>query len=307
MKQKSGTRKATAELVVKDIRRNHRICGLQVGEITRLLPSGSKSATEEQLCLNTSHRLCTLNRSNVVQSRSRVLRPVAVIDCIRGRVDPRNDPRRTDHDSTNAAYYYPWVTISDPRTGTRKELPPGGFVCGIYARSDNAAGVWKAPANEIVTGTIGLKHNVNQRTQEALSPQSINVFRRFPRRGIRVWGARTVSSDSLWRYVNVRRLFIFIESLIYTSTQWVVCEPNDRRLWARVKQIMALFLRTQWRDGALFGTKEKEAFRVLVGRETMTEDVILNDRPIIEVGIAPVRPAEFVIFRVYQKTHEAES
>jgi phage tail sheath protein FI len=134
----------------------------------------------------------------------------------------------------------------------------------------------------------------------------VNCIRRFPGRGIRVWGARTLSSDPLWKYVNVRRLFIFLEASIYYATQWVVFEPNDPRLWARVKQTVTLFLRTQWREGALFGEKEEEAFHVAIGRDTMTEDDILNGRLIIEIGIAPVRPAEFVIFRVYQKTQEAK-
>ena len=116
-----------------------------------------------------------------------------------------------------------------------------------------------------------------------------------------------MSSDPLWKYVNVRRLFIFLEASIYNSTQWVVFEPNDQRLWARVKQTVTLFLRTQWREGALFGAKEEEAFSVAVGRETMTEDDILNGRLIVEIGVAPVRPAEFVIFRIFQKTQEAKS
>jgi len=135
----------------------------------------------------------------------------------------------------------------------------------------------------------------------------VNVIRRFPGRGIRVWGARTLSSDPLWKYVNVRRLFIFIEASIYEATQWVVFEPNNDQLWARLKQTITLFLRTQWRAGALLGAKEDEAFTVAVGRDTMTQDDILNGRLIIEVGIAPVRPAEFVIFRVFQKTQEAKS
>jgi phage tail sheath protein FI len=229
----------------------------------------------------------------------------AVIDSERGKVEAQTDPRRTTYDSKYAAYYYPWITISDPRTGARKNVPPGGFVCGIYARSDNTRGVFKAPANETVLGALDLEYDIDQGKQEVLNPRGINVIRRFPGRGIRVWGARTIASDSMWKYVNVRRLFIFIEASIYRSTQWVVFEPNDQRLWSRVKQTLTLFLRTQWREGALFGAKEEEAFSVAVGPETMTEDDILNGRLIIEVGIAPVRPAEFVIFRIFQKTKEA--
>jgi phage tail sheath protein FI len=216
------------------------------------------------------------------------------------------DPRSEIDDTKYAAFYYPWVIVSDPRTGARVATPPSGAVCGIYALTDNTRGVWKAPANETVAGALDLKYDVTQGAQEVLNPRGVNVIRRFPGRGIRVWGARTLSSDPLWKYVNVRRLFIFLEASIYYSTQWVVFEPNDPKLWARVKQTVTLFLRSQWREGALFGEKEEEAFTVAVGRETMTEDDILNGRLIVEIGIAPVRPAEFVVFRIYQKTSEAK-
>ena len=214
---------------------------------------------------------------------------------------------RDANDTKFGAFYYPWIITSDPLTGQRVKIPPGGSVCGIYARSDNTRGVWKAPADEIVAGALDLEYDIDHGTQKVLNPRGVNVIRRFPGRGIRVWGARTLASDPMWKYVNVRRLFIFIEASIYRNTQWVVFEPNSQRLWARVKQTVTLFLRTQWREGALFGAKEEEAFIVSVGRETMTEDDILNGRLIIEVSIAPVRPAEFVIFRVFQKTQEAKS
>jgi len=221
-------------------------------------------------------------------------------------VSDQLDPRSDIGDTKYAAYYYPWIVVSDPRTGARISTPPSGAVCGIYALTDNTRGVWKAPANETVAGALDLEYDVTQGAQEVLNPRGVNCIRRFPGRGIRVWGARTLSSDPLWKYVNVRRLFIFLEASIYYATQWVVFEPNDPRLWARVKQTITLFLRTQWREGALFGEKEEEAFSVAVGRETMTEDDILNGRLIVEIGIAPVRPAEFVVFRIYQRTSEAK-
>jgi uncharacterized protein len=232
----------------------------------------------------------------------------AVVDALSKEAQAASlDPRTDLRPSSYAAFYYPWLWVSDPQSGARKMIPPGGAVCGIYALTDNTRGVWKAPANEVVAGAIDLEYDINTGTQELLNPRGVNVIRRFPGRGIRVWGARTLAADPMWKYVNVRRLFIFLEASIYNSTQWVVFEPNDHRLWARVKQTVTLFLRTQWREGALFGAKEEEAFTVAVGRETMTEDDILNGRLIIEVGIAPVRPAEFVIFRVFQKTQEAKS
>jgi phage tail sheath protein FI len=233
----------------------------------------------------------------------------AVLDAARGQnvmSGPTLNPRNAI-DSQHAAFYYPWYYTPHPRTGVKTLVPPGAAACGIYALTDNTRGVWKAPANVPVAGAIDLEFDIDTGRQEVLNPRGVNCIRRFPGRGIRMWGARTLSSDPLWKYVSVRRLFIFLEASIYNSTQWVVFEPNDQKLWARVKQTITLFLRTQWREGALFGAKEEEAFSVVVGRDTMTEDDILNGRLIVEIGVAPVRPAEFVIFRVFQKTQEAKS
>ncbi|MBB2948498.1 hypothetical protein FB565_008281 [Actinoplanes lutulentus] len=233
---------------------------------------------------------------------------IAVVDALPDQANAAQVlPRDQVTDSRYGAFYYPWIYISDPRSGMRKKVPPGGAVCGIYARTDATRGVFKSPANEVILGAIGQEYDVNQRTQDLLNPQGVNAVRRFPGRGIRVWGARTMSSDPLWKYVSVRRLFNFIEASIDISTQWVVFEPNDTRLWARVRQTITLFLRSQWREGALFGDKEEEAFSVAVGRDTMTEQEILNGMLVVEIGIAPVRPAEFVVFRIFQKTQEATS
>jgi phage tail sheath protein FI len=233
----------------------------------------------------------------------------AVLDTARGQSVLASEPLipRNALDTQYGAIYYPWYHTPHPRTGVKTLVPPGAAACGIYARTDNTRGVWKAPANETVAGAIDLEYDVDTGRQEVLNPRGVNCIRRFPGRGIRMWGARTLSSDPLWKYVSVRRLFIFLEASIYNSTQWVVFEPNDPRLWARVHQTITLFLRSQWREGALFGAKEEEAFSVNVGNSTMTTDDILNGRLIVEIGIAPVRPAEFVIFRVFQKTREAQN
>jgi phage tail sheath protein FI len=231
----------------------------------------------------------------------------AVIDADKGRNNPSElDPRSTIADSSYAGFYYPWIFASDPRTGARKLVPPGGSVLGVYARSDAERGVFKAPANETVRGALALEFDINDRIQDDLNPKGVNVVRSFPGRGIRVWGARTISSNALWKYVSVRRLFIFLERSIYEGTQWVVFEPNDDRLWARVVDTIRLFLRGQWRLGALFGRTEQEAFFITCDRTTMTQDDILNGRLICEIGIAPVRPAEFVVFRIFQHTAEAQ-
>jgi phage tail sheath protein FI len=226
----------------------------------------------------------------------------AVIDCDQNVDAVAFEPRDAITDTEYAAYYYPWIYTSDPLTGARKSVPPGGHMLGIYARSDAQRGVFKAPANEIVNGALDLFTDTNDATQDVLNPKGINAIRRFPGRGIRLWGARTMSSDALWKYVSVRRLFIFLEHSIFNGTQWVVFEPNDQRLWARVIDSIRLFLRTQWRAGALFGATEKEAFFITCDQTTMTQDDILNGRLICEIGIAPVRPAEFVIFRIFQNT-----
>ncbi len=225
-----------------------------------------------------------------------------------GTIDPRSGQVPPGGRATQyAAFYYPWIRVLDAETGARKFVPPGGHVIGIYARTDIERGVFKAPANEIVRGALELEFEVTDNSQGVLNPRGVNAIRAFPGRGRRVWGARTLSDNTLWKYVNVRRLFIFIEASIFRGTQWVVFEPNNERLWARVKQTITEFLRTQWRLGALFGATEEEAFFVKVDRSTMTDDDINNGRLIVVIGIAPVRPAEFVIFRIAQLTASATS
>lgn len=218
-------------------------------------------------------------------------------------------------DTSYAAIYYPWVRTFDPFSHDTVLVPPGGHVAGIYARSDRNRGVHKAPANEVIRDIINrdinatrrpLEYSLSKREQDILNPRGINVLRDFrsDRRDIRVWGARTLSSDPLWRYVNVRRLFNFVEESIDEGTQWVVFEPNDYATWARVRQVINDFLSLVWRSGALLGLTEEEAFFVRCGPDTMTPADIDAGRLICEIGIAPAKPAEFVIFRVQHKTVE---
>ncbi|HCO18467.1 MAG TPA: hypothetical protein DIT39_02485 [Tissierellales bacterium] len=209
-------------------------------------------------------------------------------------------------DSKYAAFYYPWITILDPVTNRNKSIPPGGHIAGVYARSDSERGVHKAPANEVLRGAVGLQFNLTRGEQDILNPRGVNCIRAFVGRGIRIWGARTCSGDGSWKYVNVRRLFIFLEKSIERGTQWVVFEPNDERLWARVKQTINQFLTTVWRSGALMGLTPEEAFFVKCDRTTMTQDDIDNGRLIILIGVAPVKPAEFVIFRIAQVAKGSE-
>ena len=230
-----------------------------------------------------------------------------ILDSARNEAQITGIDPRADRPSQYAAFYYPWIKVFEPISGARKMVPPGGHVAGIYARTDIERGVFKAPANEVVRGALELEFEVSDGGQAILNPRGVNAIRAFPGRGRRIWGARTLSDNTLWKYVNVRRLFIFIEASVFRGTQWVVFEPNNDRLWARVKQTITEFLRTQWRLGALFGATEEEAFFVKVDRSTMTDDDINNGRLIVVIGIAPVRPAEFVIFRIAQLTSSATS
>jgi uncharacterized protein len=217
-----------------------------------------------------------------------------------------NEVTKPNIDSKYAALYYPWIYVTDPLNGTSKSIPPCGHVAGVYARVDVERGVHKAPANEVIRGAIGLKYIVSSEIQSTLNPKGINCIRAFPGRGIRIWGARTISSDPSWKYVNVRRLFIFLEKSIETATQWAVFEPNDEKLWARMRQTVNQFLTTVWRSGALMGTTSDEAFFVKCDRTTMTQDDIDNGRMIMLIGVAPVKPAEFVIFRIAQVAKGSE-
>lgn len=217
-------------------------------------------------------------------------------------------------DSKYAALYYPWVVVANPlaqpgRDDIPKEitLPPSGFVCGIYARNDVERGVHKAPANEIVRGALRFETDVNFDEQGVLNPIGVNCLRYLTGRGYRVWGARTASSDPEWKYVNIRRYFNYLEASIDRSTQWAVFEPNGERLWANVRQTIADFLYNEWKNGALLGSKPEEAFFVRCDRSTMTQNDLDNGRLICLIGVAAIKPAEFVIFRIGQKTADAQS
>jgi len=214
-------------------------------------------------------------------------------------------------DSKYAALYYPWVVVAnplaatDPSQSTELALPPSGFVTGIYARSDINRGVWKAPANETVTGALRLQREVRFGEQEVLNPLGVNCIRTLPNRGIRVWGARTASSDPEWKYVSVRRYFLYLEASIDRGTQWAVFEPNGERLWANVTTTITDFLYNEWLNGALLGATPKAAFFVRCDRSTMSQNDLDNGRLICLVGVAALKPAEFVIFRIGQKTADA--
>ncbi|MGH3925083.1 MAG: phage tail sheath family protein, partial [Pseudonocardiaceae bacterium] len=192
------------------------------------------------------------------------------------------------YDSKYATLYYPWVKVLDPSSGQSIFVPPSGHMAGIWGRNDDTRGVHKAPANEIVRGAITLELQLTKNEHDLLNPLGINCIRAFPGRGIRVWGARTLSSDPAWRYFNVRRLFNYLEESILSGTQWVVFEPNDQALWAKIRRTIASFLVMEWRKGALFGLTPDEAFYVKCDDETNPAEGIDAGQVVCEIGVAPV-------------------
>ena len=204
------------------------------------------------------------------------------------------------YDSKMAALYYPWIEVMDPLTNRPMMVPPSGHVAGIWCRTDGTRGVHKAPANEVVMGANGLSFQITQAEQGGLNKVGINCIRSFPGRGIRIWGARTLSSDPEWRYINVRRLFNYIAESIIEGTQWAVFEPNDRRLWTSLRISASNFLTRVWRSGALFGQTPDQAYYVKCDEETNPPEMIDAGQVTVEIGIAPVKPAEFVVFRLSQ-------
>ncbi len=205
--------------------------------------------------------------------------------------------------SSYAALYYPWIVVTDPVTGSNKYVPPSGAVAGTYSSTDVLRGVHKAPAGTIdgyLNSAVGIERLITKGEQDLLNPEHVNVIRKFPGAGIVIWGARTLSADPEWRYVNVRRLLLFIEESIDKSTQWVVFEPNDRSLWARIKRDITAFLNIVWRSGALFGSIADEAFFVKIDDENNPPEVRDAGRLVIDIGVSPVKPAEFVVFRITQ-------
>ena len=258
-------------------------CFEEIDEISLVAAPGQVSAAVQDALL--SHCEGRKDRCAILDSA----------ETLTGGVDKLSRPR----DSKYGAYYFPWIQVYDPERGN-VFVPPSGHVAGVYARTDSERGVHKAPANELVRGALGLKYQVSKGEQDILNPKGINCIRTMQGGGIRIWGARTLSTDPSWRYINVRRLFIMVETSIERATQWVVFEPNDHRLWKRVTRTISSFLTLVWRQGALFGETPEKAFYVKCDEETNPPETIDVGQLIVEIGLAPVKPAEFVIFRIGQ-------
>jgi phage tail sheath protein FI len=236
---------------------------------------------------------------------------MAILDSPPGMTPQQIKEWRSDiamYDSQFAAFYYPWIKVDNP-AGTNGDremfVPPSGHIAGVWARTDDTRGVWKAPANDTIRGCLDIERPISKNEQGLLNPIGINCIRPFGTRGIRIWGARTLSSDSDWRYINVRRLFNMIESTILDGTQWAVFEPNDMKLWEGVSRTLTGFLTGLWKSGALFGASPDQAFYVKCDGETNPPESIDEGKLVVEVGLAPVKPAEFVIFRISQQKQTA--
>lgn len=240
--------------------------------------------------------------SHLISHAERMRYRIAVLDSADGQTISEVRAMRYQFDSKYAALYYPWVRILDPVTQREVMMPPSGFVAGIYARNDVNRAVYKAPANEVVTLALGFETMLNKSQQEVLNPDGVNCFRFFEGRGYRLWGARTISSDPEWKYVNLRRYFAYLGRSIDRGTQWAVFEPNGELLWANVRRTIEDFLLNEWQNGALLGDKPEKAFFVKCDRSTMTQNDLDNGRLICLIGVAPLKPAEFVIFRIGQWT-----
>jgi len=239
---------------------------------------------------------------------------IAVLDTPQAQTPTTALTVKSRIDSSYAALYHPWVFASNPLAQPGNEsiareilLPPSGFVCGIYARNDNTRGVSKSPGNETVRGALRFETDVSFADQELLNPRGVNCLRFFPGRGNRLWGARTTSSDPEWKYVGPRRYFIYLEHSIDRSTQWAVFENNGPQLWANVRETVSSFLYNEWVSGSLLGANTDEAFFVRCDRTTMTQNDLDNGRLICLIGVSVLKPAEFVVFRIGQKTADARS
>jgi len=253
-----------------------------------LLPDHANVGT-----LNAAARYCVSRRAILIVEPPRAtVTPAAIARFIRSL--------RLKHPE-NVALYAPWIRILDPLSRRLKSVPPGGSVAGVIARTDAQRGVWKAPAGVGVNGARSLVHLVTDAEQEVMNREGMNSLRTFPGRGVQVWGARTLSPGNEWRYVNVRRLVLFLEQSIERGLSWVVFEPNAEPLWAKVQQAIENFLHRQWRAGAFPGATSKEAFFVRCDRTTMTQRDLDNGRLIAVIGIAALKPAEFIVFRVTRK------
>lgn len=297
----SPPRSIRAEDYVGDVAVGTGLAGLEaIPEITMLCVPDLMGAYESgtiDLATVQSVQTAMISHAELMGNRIAILDPPPGLDAQQvrqWRVDS------APYDSKHGALYWPWVRTSDPATHSLTFMPPSGHIAGIWGRSDDTHGVSRAPANEVISGAIDVETHVTRSEQELLNPEGVNVIRAFPGRGIRVWGARTLSSDPEWRFLNVQRYLTYVEQSILSGTAWAVFEPNDAALWARIRLQIADFLTTEWRKGALVGATPHEAFYVKCDSDINPSDSVDAGQFTCEMGVALVKPAEFVIFRLSQ-------
>jgi len=265
-----------------------------LGEIEEVALVAAPGATEDA----NGFGVAVATSKLLIDHAERTRRCIALLDSPKGRDVDQVLEWRSQFASSRAALYYPWVRTHGLAAGRDMLLPPSGAIAGIIARTDIECGVYRAPANRVVLSAIGLERALGDAHQNLLNSNGVNCLRLLEGQGIRVWGARTLAADTEWKYVNVRRLFIYLEQSIQKGLGWTVFEPNREPLWAKVRATVMYFLFPLWRQGALAGAKPEEAFFVRCDRTTMTQVDIDSGRLICVIGAAPLRPAEFVVFRV---------
>ena len=268
------------------------ICNIQNGDYSGAL--ARLEAIDEVALLYSPNAQATAGLSDLLIGHCERLKRFCIMDSKKGEPSNVSKPKQ----SAYAALYYPWIYVE--HTNRRVLVPPGGHIAGIYARVDAQAGVNHAPANQDVKGAVALESAVNSTQQSKLSLDGVNCIRTFEGRGILVWGARTLSSDPEYKYVNVKRLLIYLERSIKRGTGWVVFEPNTEATWAKVKLQVENFLNQTWRGGMLVGAKPQEVYFVKCDRTTITQNDLATGRLNIQLGVAAVKPAEFLILRISQ-------
>lgn len=285
--------------VAKALKKFEAIDEIAIVAAPGITESSVRSAIDTHCRQNTGDRFAIFDSAEVVESGG---------DLDLTLLDPSNTGNVLPDNSDYAAFYFPWIQVFDPATKIRNPggdglqyVPPSGHVAGVYARVDTNRGVHKAPANEPVLGALGLKYKIGKAQQDGLNPQGVNCIRDL-NGNIRIWGGRTIGGDANgeWKYINVRRLFLFLRESIDEGTQWVVFEPNSPALWAKITRNVTAFLTNVWRSGALFGNTASEAFYVKCDEETNPPEVRDLGQVVTEIGVAVVKPAEFVIFRISQ-------
>jgi hypothetical protein len=297
-----GKRPGAQDCAGREFASEHRKTGLaafeDIDDISIVAAPGSTEGCEDGSLRQEAAGTVSALVAHVGKMRYRI----SVLDSGKGQSISQVRAMRSTIDSSRAALYYPWIKVSDPFTPRQILLPPSGFVAGIYARTDAQRGVYKAPANEAITLAIGLERVLNKSQQDVLNQEGINCFRYFEGRGCLLWGARTASGDPEWKYVNLRRYFDYLEHSVDQGTGWAVFEPNGETLWSNVRRTVEDFLFNQWQAGALLGDKPEKAYFVRCDRSTMTQNDLDNGRLVCLIGVAVLRPAEFVIFRIGQWT-----